>query len=173
MLAINTIINILYCVQISKLTCKYSQYFSKRGKYKYSTFFWTIFGSLSALNAFVTIPAFMFNDSRKMIYWSIYLSDLYMAFPQTCIASKALYKYNLHIIKIFTDKYLINSHNICWIDMFWGVFWMTLTFLHPLHCEAVNSMILVQHIWLNCCILVRDCTMVLEVFLWYLTLNSF
>ena len=34
----------------------------------------------------------------------LYLSDLYNAFPQTYIISKVLNKYNLYIIKIFTDK---------------------------------------------------------------------
>ena len=38
------------------------------------------------------------------LFLTIYLSDLYGTFPQTCIISKVLYKYNLFIIKIFADK---------------------------------------------------------------------
>ena len=36
---------------------------------------------------------------------TIYLSDLYSAIPQIYIVSKVLNKYNLYIIKIYTDKY--------------------------------------------------------------------
>ena len=110
---------------------------------------------------------FVANDCRKegLLVMHDRQMDWYGAFPQSYIISKVLCKYNLHTIKIFTDK-LNGLTVICWINVLRRILNAPKGFVSLIF----YSIVLVQYIWLSCCIL-HTCER-LEVLFGYLILNS-